>query len=139
MNDKSEFLIPDPSNAALEASSFLYGTNAAFIEQLYAQYLENPESVDPTWREFFAGYGERAASRAIPTSPPPSSEDGELIGALTGQWPASAKGTVSQTDLRAAAQESIRAIQLVRAYRVTGHLAAELDPLKLAPKPAMPQ
>jgi 2-oxoglutarate dehydrogenase E1 component len=139
MNDKSEFLIPPPSNAALEASSFLYGTNAAFIEQLYAQYLENPDAVDPTWREFFAGFGERSAGVLARPLSPPQGEDGELIGALTGQWPASAKGAVSETDLRAAAQDSIRAIQLVRAYRVIGHLAAELDPLKLSGKPAMPQ
>src|SRR5208337_5289023 len=37
------------------------------------------------------------------------------------------------------AQESVRAIQLIRAYRIMGHLAADLDPLKLTRKHALPQ
>ena len=43
----------------LESTAFLYGSNAAFIEGLYAQYLSNPESVDGTWRAFFDALGER--------------------------------------------------------------------------------
>ena len=35
-------------------STFLSGPNAPFIEELYAKYLEQPESVDPSWRKFFA-------------------------------------------------------------------------------------
>src|SRR4029078_12636094 len=65
-------------------------------------------------------------------------EDGELVSALTGQWPAR-KGATSEADLRLAAQESIRTIQLVRAYRVIGHLEADLDPLKLTPRQPHPQ
>jgi len=50
------------------------------------------------------------------------------------------EGTVSRAaDVRLAARESIRAIQLVRAYRVIGHLAADLDPLNLLNKPPLPQ
>ena len=47
------------SNDILEATTFLQGTNAAFIESLYAQYQENPDAVDPTWRAYFAGLGEQ--------------------------------------------------------------------------------
>jgi 2-oxoglutarate dehydrogenase E1 component len=47
------------SNEILEATSFLYGTNAHFIEALYAQYLENPDSVEPSWRAWFTELGER--------------------------------------------------------------------------------
>src|SRR5262249_12386002 len=62
----------------------------------------------------------------------------ENTGALTGQWPAR-KGQADEKSLRAAAQESIRAIQLVRAYRVIGHLEADLDPLKITPRTPHPQ
>jgi 2-oxoglutarate dehydrogenase E1 component len=65
-------------------------------------------------------------------------DDADLIGALTGYWP-SDEAAPSAADARAAARQSIRAIQLVRAYRVIGHLAADLDPLKLTPKPGLPQ
>ena len=39
-----------PQNAVLDATSFLFGTNAQFIEGLYAQYLADHASVDGTWR-----------------------------------------------------------------------------------------
>ena len=135
------------SNDLLEATSFLFGTNAPFIEQLYAQYLENPDAVDESWRPFFAELREKGLSATQLGRGPAwrrrngsaSPADGEMIGALTGQWPASIVGTREIKDLRAAAKESIRAIQLVRAYRVIGHLEADLDPLKLSPKTPHPQ
>ena len=46
------------SNDILDATSFLSGTNAAFLEGLYAQYLANPDSVDEGWRAYFAELGE---------------------------------------------------------------------------------
>jgi len=133
------------SNAILESTSFLSSANAAFIEDLYARYLENPESVDPGWQTFFAGLGDRptAALRACANARPRlrprvKRDDADLVGALTGYWPTDG-AAASTADARAAARESIRAIQLVRAYRVIGHLSANLDPLKLAPKPELPQ
>ena len=48
------------SNEILEATSFLSSANAAFIEGLYARWLENPDAVDPSWRAYFAGLGEQA-------------------------------------------------------------------------------
>ena len=133
------------SNDLLEATSFLSGTNAAFVESLYAQYLENPDAVDESWRIYFASLGQSALAPAQVGRGPewrrdskPQFENGELVGALTGQWPAR-KGATSEKDLRLAAQESIRAIQLVRAYRVIGHFEAELDPLNLTPKQPHPQ
>ena len=41
-------------NAALLETSFLYGANAVFVEQMYARFLDDPASVDPSWRTFFA-------------------------------------------------------------------------------------
>jgi 2-oxoglutarate dehydrogenase E1 component len=133
------------SNEILEATSFLSGANAAFIEALYARWLENPDAVDPSWRAYFASLGEQALNATQLGRGPAWRRDaalelpsGELIGALTGQWPAK-KGAASDADVHSAAHKSIRAIQLVRAYRVIGHLAADLDPLKLNPKPPQPQ
>src|SRR5262249_1030774 len=64
--------------------------------------------------------------------------DSELIGALTGLWPPR-KGEASAADARHAAKDSVRAIHMVRAYRVIGHLAADLDPLHLTPRPQLAQ
>src|ERR1700734_2193453 len=48
------------SNDIFEATSFLSGTNAQFLEALYAQYLANPASVDPEWQAYFASLGEQS-------------------------------------------------------------------------------
>ena len=39
----------------LEQTSFLYGGNSSFIEELYARYLNDPASVEPSWRGYFDG------------------------------------------------------------------------------------
>jgi 2-oxoglutarate dehydrogenase E1 component len=108
------------SNAIFEETSFLSGANAQFVEALYAQYLSDPNSVEPSWAQYFAGL-----DGAAPRSRPP---------ARTSGVPAAQGG-----DVRSAAQDSIRAIQLVRAYRVIGHFEADLDPLRLSPKVPHPQ
>ncbi len=133
------------SNELLEATSFLSGTNAAFVESLYAQYLENPDAVEPSWRAYFSGLGQNALAPAQLGRGPawrrdkkPQFENGELVSALTGQWPAK-KGQASEADLHKAAQDSIRMIQFVRAYRVIGHFDANLDPLNITPRQPHPQ
>jgi 2-oxoglutarate dehydrogenase E1 component len=130
------------SNDLLEATSFLSGANAGFVEQLYAQWLQDPESVEPSWRQWFAELGiggvspaKRQQSEVKASS---SGQDAELLGALTGLWPPR-KGDFSAADARSAAKDSVRAIHMVRAYRVIGHLAADLDPLHLNPKPHLAQ
>src|ERR1700761_8957265 len=133
------------SNEILEATSFLSGANAPFIEQLYAQYLENPEAVEPSWRAWFAELGQNELSPSQLGRGPEWRRDAklafvtdELTGALTGQYPRDKK-KVDEAALHETAHKSIRAVQMVRAYRVIGHLAADLDPLKLNPKPPQPQ
>src|SRR6185295_6946620 len=83
------------SNDVFEATSFLNAANAPFIESLYAQYLENPDAVDESWRAYFSGLGQSVLAPAQVGRGPkwrrdykPQVEDGELVSALTGQWPA---------------------------------------------------
>ena len=150
-------------NEVLDATSFLFGTNAAFIEALYAQFLSEPTSVDGTWQAFFEALGDKGLTPAQLGRGPSwrrdarlALENGELVSALTGDWgvaprkaaaaaapvlapaatafPAMATGT-----LEAEAQASIRAVQLMRAYRVIGHLEANLDPLNLEKRKPLPQ
>jgi len=143
------------SNEIFDATSFLSGTNAAFLEGLYAQYLANPASVDPEWQAYFAGLGEQGLSPtqlgrgpAWKRDSKPGIPGDEITGALSGQTaplpkpakPGTAKGApATGENARAMAQDSIRAIQLVRAYRIIGHLEADLDPLKITPRTPHPQ
>src|SRR5437868_7724073 len=102
------------SNELLERTSFLSGTNAAFIEAMYAQYLENPDTVDESWRAWFAELGQQDLSPAQVGRGPewrrdakPNLPSSELVGALTGQWPE--KAAINEGDVRAATHRSIRA------------------------------
>ena len=142
--------------AAFTASSFLDGANADYVDQLAARHAADPASVDPQWAEFFRALGDseldakRAAqgpSWARADWPPQPADD--LTAALTGEWatpPAKAgraagdkiaakaaeMGTaVSDEQIRRAVLDSVRAIMIIRAYRIRGHLAADLDPLGL--------
>ena len=45
-----------------EQTSFLFGANAPFIEELYERYLGDPSAVDPEWRTFFEALGEQKSN-----------------------------------------------------------------------------
>ncbi|MEL7029284.1 MAG: 2-oxoglutarate dehydrogenase E1 component, partial [Pseudomonadota bacterium] len=138
-------------NAALEESSFLFSANAPFLEKLQAKYANDPSSVDPTWCAFFEAMGDDAALVSRDAEGPswarsdwPQPVNGELTSALDGDWSSteetlsakiaerSAPG-VSEDEVRAATKDSLRALMLIRAYRMRGHLMADLDPLRLQP------
>jgi len=144
-------------NQVFAETSFLYGANAAFIEDLHEQWAADPGSVSGEWRTFFDQLKDSAAAvkasgaagswgRGVATEP---SED---TGVFDGVWPApkpdpkkpgaaapaaptgakapaAAPAAVTAEEVRAAAHDSIRALMLIRAYRVRGHLQATLDPL----------
>ena len=138
---------------AFEQTSFLYGGNAQFIEGLYAKYLENPASVDIHWRQFFASLNENAEAQVSGPSWQrkdwPLAPTGDLVSAFDGNWPAIEKtvgakiaaksSSLSADEVRKATMDSVRALMMIRAFRIRGHLAADLDPLKLAERPAQPE
>ncbi len=121
--------------SALELTQFLYGPNGGFIEDLYAKYKANPASVDPSWQSFFAGLGAEQAS----TGPSWGRKNGwhaldeDGVAGPNGLADKSAKRAekagASAAEVRAAALDTIRAYMLIRAYRIRGHLKADLDPL----------
>ncbi|WP_430422216.1 2-oxoglutarate dehydrogenase E1 component [Phenylobacterium sp.] len=133
-------------NEVLAETSFLYGGNAAFVEDLYAKWEANPASVEPSWQAFFASLGESgAATKPQWVKPAAPAARPDWMSAIDGMWPAVeaklAKGVearkpgVSQDEVRAATLDSLRAIMMIRAYRMRGHLKANLDPLGIATTP----
>ncbi len=123
--------------------TFLNGANAPFMAELFAQYLENPGSVDESWRQYFDGlHDESTDARHDAQGPSFSPRTTRIIGAVdpdaAARKPAAkgAGGAMATEDARAATLDSLRAIMLIRAYRIRGHLKAKLDPLGLdAPTP----
>lgn len=143
------------ANSAFARTSFLYGGNAAYIEELYAKYEADPTAVDAGWREFFQNLkdesaGATKAARGASWKKPnwPLRPDGDLVAALDGQWSetekkigekisskAKTKGAeLSPADVQQATRDSIHALMMIRAYRIRGHFHAKLDPLALEPE-----
>ena len=145
-----------PKNTDFHDSSFLQGHNAAWVEQLYGQWARDPAAVDQAWDEFFRGLGDAQEDALREAEGPswsradwPPMPHDDTTAALTGEWPmsgkaeadeamrkiagkAAEKGVELTTDqMRQAVLDSIRALMLIRAYRIRGHLHADLDPLKL--------
>lgn len=137
-------------NEALAQTGFLYGGNAAYIEDLYARYQADPKSVDEQWQGFFAGLKDEGSAivqnaKGASWKKPnwPITANGELISALDGNWAVvekivsdklsgkakSAGAALSASDVQQATRDSVRALMLIRAYRMRGHLHAKLDPL----------
>src|SRR5512147_3246857 len=144
------------ANAIFANTSFLYGGNAAYIENLYAKYEANPAAVDAEWRAFFqslkdekADVVKSARGASWKKANWPVRADGDLVAALDGQWAetekkigekisagAKAKGVeLTAADVMQATRDSIHALMLIRAYRMRGHFHAKLDPLEIAVEP----
>ncbi|MGZ6135617.1 MAG: thiamine pyrophosphate-dependent enzyme, partial [Myxococcaceae bacterium] len=135
--------MPNPTD------TFLSGSNIDFIEGLYARWLEDPTSVDASWRELFAGttatgrpFLGSGDDRAQPTNGH-GAANGAAAKAVNGngaaQAPATARTQVSVGDVPAALaamQLQARVDQTLYAFRLRGHLLAQIDPLG-RPRPQM--
>src|SRR5688500_4767621 len=120
----------------IDPASFLNGGNAPFIAELYGRWLEAPESVDQSWAAFFADLKDESLVEELkgPGWAPPrprlisnGAQPNGHSGVVTA--PPALAGAVQ--DAQQAVLDSIRALTLIRSYRVRGHLEATLDPLGL--------
>src|SRR6202158_4816155 len=142
------------ANAAFALSSFLQGTNATYIDEIYARYEKDSASVDVEWQDFFKSLKDTQADlRKNPEGPSwgrdnwPLVPRDELTSALDGNWAevektvgtrlaakAQVKGSeLTAADIHQATRDSVRALMLIRAYRMRGHFHAKLDPLGIEP------
>jgi 2-oxoglutarate dehydrogenase E1 component len=113
----------------LEQTAFLYGGNGAFIEDLYARYLADPSAVDASWRGYFddlepetRALFERTRAALEPRRGPAgrAAPDGAEVVDLGSERS------------RRLIIDHLRVVMLIRAFRVRGHLLADLDPLGIA-------
>ncbi|MFP5456120.1 MAG: 2-oxoglutarate dehydrogenase E1 subunit family protein, partial [Alphaproteobacteria bacterium] len=123
------------------------GVSASFVESLYRQYCADKTSVQPDWQAYFATVEADVSGPSWARSNWPPSTTDSLTAALDPTQmtvpPKPAKGApapvaapasqgISQAEIERRALDSIRAIMLIRTYRVRGHLLANLDPLGLS-------
>ena len=140
-----------------------FGINQVFVDDQYERWRDNPQTVDEAWQRYFAQLAgiplPQARPQALQTSgfsqPPqaaPSTGNGHGNGQGNGHGqiavrPAAPEGQFAAALLdladhspeaqRLAAEEKQEAVaELIQAYRIRGHLFANLDPLGLHQKPA---
>jgi len=106
----------------MDKFSFLNAAHTEFFAQLYDQYLENPDSVEPSWRSFFQGfdfgmttYNEEQASLPPAQAIVPSSEDSCFA---------------SNAQVSEKLQKEFRVIKLIEGYRMRGHLFTKTNPVR---------
>ncbi len=150
-------------NEYFHTSSFLHGQNAEYVERLRADYIRSPDSVDETWRRYFEASDVRDEAATNGSGPSwkrvdwPRTVSSELVAAFDGQWPEADPGLGRDIDLKIRALaasggvslpekevqqrtlDSVRALMLIRAYRIRGHRIAKLDPLGMTHHTAHPE
>lgn len=98
----------------MERFSFLGGVHATFVDDLYQNYLKNPDSLEPSWRAFFQGYDfalEDYGEKGI-----------ENNGVSELAW--------SQNEITEEIRKEFKVLELIDAYRIRGHLFTETNPVR---------
>ena len=122
------------NNTIYKKTSFLAGNNSEFINEFYADYISDPNSLPKSWREFFDGLSDDEKLVYEDLKGPSWSPEKKIKKRVTKLI--DNKKDVQDTpvnyninSVKQASKDSVRAIMLIRAYRIRGHLIANLDPL----------
>ena len=125
------------NNITYKKTSFLAGTNSEFINEFYADYITDPNSLPESWKKFFDGLSEDE-KLIYDNIRGPSWSPKKKIKKI--KLPIDKKVEETETKdinldlVKQASKDSVRAIMLIRAYRIRGHLIANLDPLSIQKK-----
>jgi 2-oxoglutarate dehydrogenase E1 component len=92
----------------MDKFSFLNAAHTAYFADLYEQYLENPDAVEPSWRAFFQGYDFGSENYGL---------DGEIIEGVSTQIPEHV-------------QKEFNVVKLIDGYRMRGHLFTDTNPVR---------
>ena len=129
------------NNNIFEKTSFLGNNSSEFIEELYAQYITNPQGLTEEWKEFFKGLKDNKELIINTVNGPSWSPkkkkkfkkiNGEKINDQS-------VDNIDISGIKENAKNSIRVSTLTRAYRIRGHMIANLDPLSLLKREEHPE
>ena len=122
----------DKNNQTYKKTSFLSGINSDYIEENYALYLQDPKSLPNDWIEFFDGLKEDTKNILENIKGPSwNPKKKKHIDNFQNTKIKTEESINELTSVKQASTDSVRAIMLIRAYRIRGHLIANLDPLDL--------
>ena len=139
-------------NSSLSSESFLQGNSTEYLENLQTNFSKNTQDLDPQWQKFFDTIGDvnfegqAGPSWTRPDWPLVNYEEFETNIDLEQNHINKIKSKaiknnvdVDENGLKQAVLDSVRALMLIRAYRIRGHLAADLDPLNILKNDTHPE
>ena len=131
------------NNTIYKKTSFLAGNNSEFIKEFYADYISDPNSLPESWRIFFEGLSDDEKLIYEDLKGPSWSPE-KKIKKLSVKLKESIEtdndaSNLNSNSIKQATKDSVRAIMLIRAYRIRGHLIASLDPLSIQKKEEHPE
>ena len=113
--------------------TFLNSANAPYVAELYSKFRNNPESVDTTWKDFFNNLNEDDYSVLKDFGGPEWKErPSSIIDKNYITKVIKSNANYNSEEFRISTLDSIRALRLIRAFRINGHLIADLDPLGIS-------
>ena len=131
------------NNTIYKKTSFLAGNNSEFINEFYADYISDPNSLPESWRKFFDGLSDDEKLIYDNLNGPSWSREKKIRKPSTvlkeNKLFAENKSKLDSSLVKQASKDSVRAIMLIRAYRIRGHLIATLDPLSIQKKKEHPE
>ena len=120
--------------------SFLNSSNAPYVAELYFKYKDNPDSVDNDWRIFFSNLNEDDYSILKDFGGPDwKQRPSSVIDDISFDKKIRSIPKIDFNNFKTSTLDSIRALRLIRAFRINGHLIADLDPLKILEREYPPE
>ena len=129
------------NNIVYKKTSFLAGNNSEFIKEFYADYISDPNSLPESWRKFFDGLSDDEKLIYQDLNGPSWSPEKKIkkIRSFSEKQNIldETSADLNLSSVKQATKDSVRAIMLIRAFRIRGHLIANLDPLEIQKKDNM--
>lgn len=122
------------SSVAVAAEPFLNGTSSSYVEQMYLEWLRDPNSVHVSWNAYFSRTAEGAAPGAAYAPPPSLAQPMSNCAPLSSVLPAVQQVAGVSADARSI-QDHLNVVGIIRSYQIRGHLVSRLDPLEIERKP----
>ena len=131
------------NNITFKKTSFLSGVNSEFIYKFYSDYLTDPDSLPKDWKIFFEGLSEDEKLILNDLNGPSWSPEKKIRDinsfSIIKEKEIEETSNINLNSIKEASKDSVRAIMLIRAYRIRGHLIANLDPLAIQKKDEHPE
>ena len=131
------------NNTIYKKTSFLAGNNSEFINEFYADYISDPSSLPESWRKFFEGLSDDEKLIYEDLKGPSWSPEKKIrkssVKIDDKKTIEKISSDLNSQSVKQASKDSVRAIMLIRAYRIRGHLISNLDPLSIQKKEEHPE